>query len=81
MNHPAAPADTIALPLAPPVVVSALPQTARVLHVINGEHYSGAERVQDLLGGYLPACGYAAGFACVKPDRFPLARKFAAASG
>ncbi|MCA9235104.1 MAG: glycosyltransferase [Planctomycetales bacterium] len=79
MNHPAAPADTIALPLAPPVVVSALPQTARVLHVINGEHYSGAERVQDLLGGYLPACGYAAGFACVKPDRFPLARKFAGA--
>ena len=24
-------------------------QTAKVLHLINGEHYSGAERVQDLL--------------------------------
>ena len=29
----------------PPVAVT------RVLHVINGEHYSGAERVQDLLAG------------------------------
>ena len=24
-------------------------RTTRVLHVINGEHYAGAERVQDLL--------------------------------
>src|SRR5262249_28373774 len=48
----------------------------RVLHVINGEPYSGAERVQDLLAGYLPACGYEASFACVKPDRFPTARRF-----
>jgi glycosyltransferase involved in cell wall biosynthesis len=48
----------------------------RVLHVVNGEHYSGAERVQDLLAGYLPACGYDVGFACVKPGRFPQARKF-----
>ena len=46
----------------------------RALHVINGEHYSGAERVQDLLAGYLPACGYEASFACVKPGRFPQAR-------
>jgi glycosyltransferase involved in cell wall biosynthesis len=49
--------------------------TTRVLHVINGEHYSGAERVQDLLAGYLPACGYEVGFACVKPGRFPQARR------
>jgi glycosyltransferase involved in cell wall biosynthesis len=48
----------------------------RVLHVINGEHYSGAERVQDLLAGYLPACGYEVAFACVKPGRFPGARTF-----
>jgi glycosyltransferase involved in cell wall biosynthesis len=48
----------------------------RVLHVVNGEHYSGAERVQDLLAGYLPECGYTVGFACVKPGRFPQARKF-----
>ncbi|MBI2477580.1 MAG: glycosyltransferase [Planctomycetia bacterium] len=40
------------------------------MHVINGEHYSGAERVQDLLGQHLPACGYEAAFACVKPGRF-----------
>ena len=49
--------------------------TRRVLHVINGEHYSGAERVQDLLAQELPAEGFAVTFACVKPDRFPEARK------
>lgn len=52
------------------------PKLGRVLHVVNGEHYSGAERVQDLLAGYLPACGYQAAIACVKPDRFPQARQF-----
>jgi glycosyltransferase involved in cell wall biosynthesis len=51
----------------------------RILHVVNGEHYSGAERVQDLLAEYLPACGYEVGFACVKPDRFPAARRYQAA--
>src|SRR5262249_14518878 len=61
-------------PAAPPKT----PPTSltRVLHVVNGEHYSGAERVQDLLAGYLPSCGYEASFACVKPDRFPQARRF-----
>ena len=43
----------------------------RVLHVINGEHFSGAERVQDLLALGLPDFGYEAGFACVKPVKFP----------
>ena len=42
----------------------------RVMHVINGEHYSGAERVQDLLAKCLPEEGFSAGFACVKLDRF-----------
>ncbi|MCA9121101.1 MAG: glycosyltransferase [Planctomycetaceae bacterium] len=46
------------------------PSIIRVLHVINGEHYSGAERVQDLLGQHLPSFGYEAAFACVKPGRF-----------
>jgi glycosyltransferase involved in cell wall biosynthesis len=49
--------------------------TQRVLHVINGEHYSGAERVQDLLAQELPNLGFEVIFACVKPDRFPEARK------
>ncbi len=48
--------------------------TIRVLHVINGEHYSGAERVQDLLARRLPEFGYEVGFACLKPDRFPTMR-------
>lgn len=42
----------------------------RVLHVINGEHYSGAERVQDLLALHLPRFGYELSFACVKPGQF-----------
>jgi glycosyltransferase involved in cell wall biosynthesis len=44
---------------------------ASILHVINGEHYSGAERVQDLLAACLPDLGYNVGFACVKPKHFP----------
>jgi glycosyltransferase involved in cell wall biosynthesis len=43
----------------------------RVLHVINGEHYAGAERVQDQLALRLPQWGYEVGFACVKPVKFP----------
>jgi glycosyltransferase involved in cell wall biosynthesis len=43
----------------------------RVLHLINGEHYSGAERVQDLLGIRMAAFGYETGFACLKPLLFP----------
>lgn len=46
----------------------------RVLHVINGEYYSGAERVQDLLAVGLRQLGYAPAFACVKPGIFPQKR-------
>src|SRR4051794_18804302 len=53
--------------------------TTRVLHVINGEYYAGAERVQDLLALQLPEFGYDVGFACVKPDRFPHQRRSQAA--
>lgn len=41
-----------------------------VIHVINGELYSGAERVQDLLATQLPGFGYDVGFACLKLDKF-----------
>ena len=60
----------------PVIVPSVAPRVATrpVLHVINGEHYSGAERVQDLLAQELPACGFDVSFACVKPERFPEAR-------
>lgn len=47
----------------------------KVLHLINGEHFSGAERVQDLLAMAMPQFGYQAGFACVKPDKFPGVRE------
>jgi glycosyltransferase involved in cell wall biosynthesis len=46
----------------------------KILHLINGEFYSGAERVQDLLGLCLPKLGFQVGFACLKPDRFPKVR-------
>ena len=42
----------------------------RVLHVVNGEHFSGAERVQSHLGRCLPNYGVSADFACVKPGKF-----------
>jgi glycosyltransferase involved in cell wall biosynthesis len=44
------------------------------LYVTNGEHYSGAERVQDLLATHLPREGFEVGFACVKPNWFPRLR-------
>ncbi len=47
----------------------------KVLHLINGEHFSGAERVQDLLAMALPEFGYDVGFACVKPGKFSSVRR------
>lgn len=43
----------------------------QILHIINGEFYSGAERVQDLLALRLPDSGYELLFACIKPRIFP----------
>ena len=54
-----------------PLLVQSPTETTTVVHVINGEHFSGAERVQQLLGMRLPEFGFDARFACVKPDRFP----------
>ncbi len=42
----------------------------KVLHVINGEHYAGAERVQDLLALRLHDLGFRVGFACLKQGVF-----------
>jgi glycosyltransferase involved in cell wall biosynthesis len=61
------------------VVPSATPSTGveavRVLHLINGEHYAGAERVQDLLALRLPEFGFHAEFACVKLKAFDAMRE------
>lgn len=46
----------------------------RVLHIINGEFFSGAERVQDLLALCLPGYGCEVGFVCLKPDKFSVNR-------
>ncbi len=45
-------------------------ELTKVLHIVNGEHFSGAERVQQLLGKRLAQFGYDACFACVKPGKF-----------
>jgi glycosyltransferase involved in cell wall biosynthesis len=57
------------------VLASKKPKLRKVLHLINGEHFSGAERVQDLLAMTLPRFGYEVGFSCLKPDRFPGVRR------
>jgi glycosyltransferase involved in cell wall biosynthesis len=49
--------------------------TTRVLHIINGEHYAGAERVQDLLGQQLVRFRYRADFACLKRGQFAAMRR------
>lgn len=54
----------------PAVKAEVIVPTCRVLHVINGEYYSGAERVQDLLAQSLPKLGVEVGFACVKSGQF-----------
>jgi glycosyltransferase involved in cell wall biosynthesis len=43
---------------------------AKVLHLISGEHYAGAERVQDLLALGLLSMGFEVGFACLKRGAF-----------
>lgn len=65
----------IPLPPTPSPQPPAPPRNIRALHLVNGEHYSGAERVQDLLAKQLPHVGCEVGFVCVKPRRFPAARE------
>lgn len=47
----------------------------KCLHVINGQHYSGAERVQDLLALSLPTGGYEVEFATLKSGKFAANRR------
>lgn len=75
MSHPLQPtSDFVTVGGEFPIVVKTSAETRKILHLINGEHYSGAERVQDLLAARLPEFGYDVGFACLKPDKFPAAR-------
>ena len=59
-----------------PIVTERQPQRRlKVLHVINGEYYAGAEKVQDLLALHSAQFGIDSGFACVRGDQFPLKRE------
>jgi phosphatidylinositol alpha-mannosyltransferase len=51
----------------------------KILHIVNGEFYAGAERVQDLLAARLPEHGYEVGFASLKPGEFAAMRHAQAA--
>jgi hypothetical protein len=42
----------------------------KVLHIINGEHFSGAERVQQGLGKRLNEFGFQADFVRLKAGKF-----------
>ncbi len=64
-----------AVPLPRPVVADRSTTVRRVLHLINGEAFAGAERVQDLLAESLPARGFQVEFACLKPREFPRNRR------
>ena len=48
---------------------------SRVLHVVMGDVYAGAERVQDLLALRLPSLGHELHFACLKPGLFERVRR------
>jgi len=50
-------------------------KTIGVLHLITGQYFAGAERVQDLLALRLPEEGFHLAFACVKPGQFASSRK------
>lgn len=62
--------DDVAEPLVGAGEASPPARPLRVLHVINGEHYAGAERVQDLLAAALPQFGFEVVFAALKCDQF-----------
>jgi phosphatidyl-myo-inositol alpha-mannosyltransferase len=47
----------------------------KVLHLINGEFFAGAERVQDLLAQRLPETGHEVGFVCLKDGVFAKHRR------
>jgi glycosyltransferase involved in cell wall biosynthesis len=55
--------------------LSAPSRAIAVLHVINGEHYAGAERVQDLLAQNLGQFGFRPAFACLKQGQFAQMRE------
>ncbi|QDU58140.1 glycosyltransferase [Aeoliella mucimassa] len=77
-SPPAAPAiPEIRVPVVDdPVLLPIHPlTTVQVLHVINGEHYSGAERVQDLLAVRLPDEGVKADLVAIKPGKFGEVRR------
>src|SRR4051812_44271143 len=47
----------------------------KVLDLVNGDLYAGAEQVQDLLAGRMHEFGYEMGFACLKQGRFASDRR------
>ncbi len=69
-----APAKSSCPPTAGAPPIAAPMARLRVCHLINGEHYAGAERVQDLLALRLPECGVDPTLVCLKPGKFAILR-------
>ena len=67
--HPITPTSPAGAQTAATTVDQSQP-ALRILHVINGEFFAGAERVQHHLGRCLPECGVRADFVCLKEGRF-----------
>ena len=72
LEHPGTKTSEFAAAQSPPSLI-------KVLHVVNGEHYAGTAKVQEILAERMPEIGYQLGFACVKPDRFPRERRVTSA--
>jgi glycosyltransferase involved in cell wall biosynthesis len=66
--------ETSSGPDYPPKYSPHTQRVRKVLHVMNGEVYGGAERALDLLALHLGRYGFDAGFACIKPALFPKVR-------
>ena len=64
---------TLDHPVAPATPAAARP-ACKVLHIINGEVYGGAERALDLLAEQLGQFGFEPTFACIKPGLYPKVR-------
>ena len=47
----------------------------KILYIVNGDFYAGAERVQDILAQRLPEFGYDVEFACLKEGQFAAKRQ------
>lgn len=69
-NSAWSPAVVTPVGIVPSAPKAAPARLVKVLHIVNGQHFAGAERVQMHLGRCLPDFGFRADFACLVPGKF-----------